>query len=353
MPMMPFIGVRISWLMFARNSLLARVLASAASIAVRMAAVWTRTWRRSDTFHAADNRPNAATTARIAISRANDQADARLSTLTSPVERNRILNDCTWPLLNETMPTPVSSTSLPDVRLNASSRPSSRDAIKVCAPDCTVSDSGATAVRFAAHTEEFVDELAREDFRRRRAVGNRRRTGRAALVGGSDQLRRVVFDAQEPDDIDDVADGYRRRRMRLAEERAGRVANEERCAGTLKNDRRTNVDQAAEGRLRAELPQMLHRCDRQLNGSAVPASMMSNDDASDTSNRTSSVAPRSPTSTPQTPRTRKRVLTWIAPTVHAESGDANGKFPIVDRELDQVSVPSMATDRRTPSSSIH
>ena len=33
MPMMPFIGVRISWLMLARNSLLARVAASAASLA--------------------------------------------------------------------------------------------------------------------------------------------------------------------------------------------------------------------------------------------------------------------------------------------------------------------------------
>ena len=34
MPMMPFIGVRISWLMLARNSLLARLAASAASFAV-------------------------------------------------------------------------------------------------------------------------------------------------------------------------------------------------------------------------------------------------------------------------------------------------------------------------------
>ena len=33
MPMMPFMGVRISWLMFARNSLLARLAASAASLA--------------------------------------------------------------------------------------------------------------------------------------------------------------------------------------------------------------------------------------------------------------------------------------------------------------------------------
>ena len=34
MPMMPFIGVRISWLMLARNSLLARLAASAASLAI-------------------------------------------------------------------------------------------------------------------------------------------------------------------------------------------------------------------------------------------------------------------------------------------------------------------------------
>ena len=33
MPMMPFIGVRISWLMLARNSLLARLACSAASFA--------------------------------------------------------------------------------------------------------------------------------------------------------------------------------------------------------------------------------------------------------------------------------------------------------------------------------
>ena len=33
MPMTPFMGVRISWLMFARNSLLARLAASAASLA--------------------------------------------------------------------------------------------------------------------------------------------------------------------------------------------------------------------------------------------------------------------------------------------------------------------------------
>ena len=36
--MMPFIGVRISWLMLARNSLLARLAASAASLASSRAA---------------------------------------------------------------------------------------------------------------------------------------------------------------------------------------------------------------------------------------------------------------------------------------------------------------------------
>ena len=37
MPMMPFIGVRISWLMLARNSLLARVADSAFSFSPRNA----------------------------------------------------------------------------------------------------------------------------------------------------------------------------------------------------------------------------------------------------------------------------------------------------------------------------
>ncbi len=47
MPMMPFIGVRTSWLMLARNSLLARLAASAASLALARSIVcrWTR--RRS------------------------------------------------------------------------------------------------------------------------------------------------------------------------------------------------------------------------------------------------------------------------------------------------------------------
>ena len=57
MPMTPFIGVRISWLMLARKSLLARVAAIAASRARRssasnrlrsvMSSIWTTKWSGS------------------------------------------------------------------------------------------------------------------------------------------------------------------------------------------------------------------------------------------------------------------------------------------------------------------
>ena len=40
MPRMPFIGVRISWLMLARNSLLARLAASATSLAFSSSSFW-------------------------------------------------------------------------------------------------------------------------------------------------------------------------------------------------------------------------------------------------------------------------------------------------------------------------
>ena len=55
MPMMPFIGVRISWLMFARNSLFARFAASAASLAFassswpRLRSVQSRVMTRNPT----------------------------------------------------------------------------------------------------------------------------------------------------------------------------------------------------------------------------------------------------------------------------------------------------------------
>ena len=53
MPRMPFIGVRISWLMFARNSDFARVAASAVSLATCNSprALWSRfkaAWRASN-----------------------------------------------------------------------------------------------------------------------------------------------------------------------------------------------------------------------------------------------------------------------------------------------------------------
>ena len=47
MPSTPFIGVRISWLMLARNSLLARLAPSATSLAIRSSAEATRScWTR-------------------------------------------------------------------------------------------------------------------------------------------------------------------------------------------------------------------------------------------------------------------------------------------------------------------
>ena len=47
MPMMPFIGVRISWLMFARNSLFAWFASSATRVAAASSAVRSRTFRSS------------------------------------------------------------------------------------------------------------------------------------------------------------------------------------------------------------------------------------------------------------------------------------------------------------------
>ena len=48
MPMTPFIGVRISWLMLARNSLLARFAASAASLATFMVSSANLAFSRPD-----------------------------------------------------------------------------------------------------------------------------------------------------------------------------------------------------------------------------------------------------------------------------------------------------------------
>ena len=42
MPITPFMGVRISWLMFARNSLLARLASSALSRAIRISSTARR-----------------------------------------------------------------------------------------------------------------------------------------------------------------------------------------------------------------------------------------------------------------------------------------------------------------------
>ena len=69
-PSTPFIGVRISWLMLATNSLLARLAFSAAVLASRSAAVWVRTRRRSVTIHASDTATRPARPATIHTTRA-------------------------------------------------------------------------------------------------------------------------------------------------------------------------------------------------------------------------------------------------------------------------------------------
>ena len=80
-------GVRISWLMLARNSLLAWLAASAASLAWRSAAVWRETRRRSSPTH-----PNAAssttTSAAASVSvRSAVHHDGPASTLRSDADR--------------------------------------------------------------------------------------------------------------------------------------------------------------------------------------------------------------------------------------------------------------------------
>ena len=69
-PSTPFIGVRISWLMLATNSLLARLAFSAAVLASRSAAVCVRTRRRSVTIHASDTATRPARPATIHTTRA-------------------------------------------------------------------------------------------------------------------------------------------------------------------------------------------------------------------------------------------------------------------------------------------
>ena len=81
MPMMPFIGVRISWLMLARNWLLARLALSAASFARRSSAVrvWTVSSRRS--------RWAASSRSRLASSPSMVLKASASSPISSPVVR--------------------------------------------------------------------------------------------------------------------------------------------------------------------------------------------------------------------------------------------------------------------------
>ena len=83
MPMIPFIGVRISWLMLARNSDFALLAACAASrndasvsSCCRITAVWPCTRRRSTTTHTSTVRTTASMAASTHSTRAVDHQGA-------------------------------------------------------------------------------------------------------------------------------------------------------------------------------------------------------------------------------------------------------------------------------------
>ena len=129
MPMTPFIGVRISWLMFARNSDFALLAACAASLSEasvcscpRMTAVCVSTRRRRTKAHA-----SAVTTAAIMAARSHSAcvsvhqgALCRSTTSSGPRRRRRKLWTAT-PMpptgpanfLGSTRTTPVTCTRLP------------------------------------------------------------------------------------------------------------------------------------------------------------------------------------------------------------------------------------------------
>ena len=117
MPSTPFIGVRISWLMLATNSLLARLAFSAAVLASRSAAVWVRTRRRSVTIQASDSATRAARPATIHTTRAPvNHGAASITLMPDGPATNRRRPLGTRRLLARvacTAATPATSTTLP------------------------------------------------------------------------------------------------------------------------------------------------------------------------------------------------------------------------------------------------
>ncbi len=117
MPSTPFIGVRISWLMLATNSLLARLALSAASVASRRAAVCVSTRRRSVTIQANDSATSAARPATIHTTRAPvNHGAASITVMPAGPATNRRRPLGTSRLLARvacTEATPATSTTLP------------------------------------------------------------------------------------------------------------------------------------------------------------------------------------------------------------------------------------------------
>ena len=236
MPSTPFIGVRISWLMLARNSLLARLAASAAVLASRSAAVWVRTRRRSVTIHASDTATRPASAGHHPHHagageprRGLDHLDRRRSgdeqaepARHGAVAGARRLHGGHAGHLDDAAEVEPRTRSRPAARAapTAPSRPASIRSTSSSAP--TTCWRSTPRMRTSSPSSSFFS---------RSLPGSRCASGSAApadaLHHGVLERRRVVARLREPDGLDDVARGERHRLARVHLEAAGFVAQED------------------------------------------------------------------------------------------------------------------------------
>ena len=235
MPSTPFIGVRISWLMLATNSLLARLASSAAVLASRSAAVWVRTRRRSVTIHASDTATRPARPATIHTTRAPVNHGAASITLMpdGPATNRR---------------RPLGTVRLADARrlhrghaghlddaaeIEPRTRPArmleQRRQRRRAGLDQQHVLVGAHDVlaEHAADAHQLAVELVLQQILARQQVRLGQRGAADALHHGVLERRRVVARLREADDFDDVAGGERHRLARVHLEAAGFVAQED------------------------------------------------------------------------------------------------------------------------------
>ena len=234
-PSTPFIGVRISWLMLATNSLLARLAFSAAVLASRSAAVWVRTRRRSVTIHASDTATRAARPATIHTTRAPvNHGAASITLMPDGPATNRRRPLGTVRLATRvacTAATPATSTTLP--RSSRGPGPpgcsSSADSAVGAGLDQQHVLVGAHDVlaEHAADADQLAVELVLQQILARQQVRLGQRGAADALHHGVLERRRVVARLREADDFDDVAGGERHRLARVHLEAAGFVAQED------------------------------------------------------------------------------------------------------------------------------